>query len=207
MLVLLSNLLTIKFVKTPFMDLGIPAGILTYPLTFLICDVVTEIFGDKNARKMVYIGLFTTILGQALITMTMYLPSVTEENHELFVNAFGLNGIVTVSSLLAYLSSQIMDITIFTQIKKLTGDSHLWLRNNVSTLMSQITDTVIVNFGVFYIGLNAGLKHTLFIIAFSYSYKAVMALLDTPFCYLAVYYSKNVLLSEEKKVHPVAQTA
>ena len=167
------------------------------PFTFLICDVVTEVFGGDKAKKMVYIGLFTTVFAQALLSICLCLPSYTAENEILFASAFGLNGLVTCGSLVAYLTSQIADITIFTKIKAWTSGSHLWLRNNVSTLVSQLLDTFIVNFLVFYFGLNYEVKDTLNIIALSYSYKVVFALLDTPFCYLAVKYSHKILGQNE----------
>jgi queuosine precursor transporter len=191
-LVLLSNLLTVKFVKAPFLTFGFPAGLLTYPFTFLICDVVTEVWGKDKAKKMVYVGLFTTLFAQLLISICLCLPSSTPENEKLFSEAFGLNSLVTCGSLIAYLTSQITDIAIFTKIKAWTKGSHLWLRNNVSTLISQLLDTFIVNFFVFYFGLQYEVKDTLNLIAVSYSCKVIFTLLHTPICYLAVKYAHKM---------------
>ena len=193
-IVILSNLITVKLFQAPFLDnFALPSGLITSPLTFLISDLVTEIYGAQKAKFMVYLGFGMGFLAHFLILFAIYLPPYSEENHQAFVNVFGLNGIVISGSLLAYVIAQIIDIQIFTWIKGLTGEKHLWLRNNGSTLCSQIIDTFIVTTAVLYFGIRLDFDLVMKAILFAYVYKAAVCLCSTPLFYLGVILAKKYL--------------
>ncbi len=194
----LSNLITVKLFQAPFhQHLAIPAGILTYPLTFLIGDLVTEIFGEKKARFMVYLGFFANMAAYGIIFCAILLPPHPLTNQQAFEWAFGLSGIAVIGSIFAYLVGQILDIQIFSALKKITQGRHLWLRNNGSTLISQLVDTVLVN-GI-YCTFALGLKPdaVLKIIFISYLYKGAVTIANTPLFYLAVFLSKKTIYRNE----------
>ena len=109
-----------------------------------------------------------------------------------FESVFTLPGIFIFGSMTAYLVAQLLDVWLFHFWKLMTNGKHLWLRNNASTVISQLVDTIIVN--SIFLGLGLGLDWLLVgkIIAASYLFKILIALIDTPFCYLGVVLVRRV---------------
>jgi uncharacterized integral membrane protein (TIGR00697 family) len=101
-------------------------------------------------------------------------------------SVFTLPGILILASMSAYLVAQLMDVRMFHYWKRLTDGRHLWLRNNASTMVSQMVDTIIVNAIFLGIGLGLGWALVIKIIIASYLCKVVMAALDTPLIYAGV---------------------
>jgi uncharacterized integral membrane protein (TIGR00697 family) len=93
--------------------------------------------------------------------------------------------------MLAYLVAQLIDVRIFHYLKKITNGKKLWLRNNVSTMFSQLIDTIIVNSIFLYFGLNLSWDIILKIIIASYIFKIIIAAIDTPLVYLGVHFTKK----------------
>ncbi|MBA3239535.1 MAG: queuosine precursor transporter [Parachlamydiaceae bacterium] len=187
-IVVISNIISAKMVQVPFMDgFIIPAGLITYPLTFLLSDFVTEIYDAKKAKLMVYIALGMNLLGFAIIQVTLLLPAATESEQMAFQAIMGLSGLRIFSSLISYLVAQIADIQIYAWIKKWTGPRFLWLRNNASTCISQIIDTVMIDIIYLYWGLGMEMKHVWPIMLFSFTYKIFFSVANTPFFYLLIY--------------------
>lgn len=106
-------------------------------------------------------------------------------------SVLGLNGVIIFSSLLAYLLAQIIDIQVYAYIKHCTGERFLWLRNNASTLISQIVDTFTVNMIFLYWGLGMNMSQVIQIMIFSYCYKAFFSIANTPLLYLLVFLAKK----------------
>lgn len=191
-IVVISNIISAKMVKLPyFQDFSIPAGLITYPLTFLLSDLVTEVFGPKKAKLMVYIALAMNLLGFGIIQLALILPASIEGEQAVFNAVLGLSGLRIFSSLTAYLAAQIVDIQLYALIKKWTGPRFLWLRNNGSTCASQIVDTVIVDIIYLYWGLGMGLMEVGTIMCISYAYKAFFSVAITPLFYLSVFLVKT----------------
>lgn len=188
-LVVMSNLISAKMVKLPYFDLILPAGLITYPFTFLLSDLVTEFFGTKKAKLMVYIALGMNLLSLGIIQLALLLPS-EDSRQPAFQAVLGLSGLRIFSSLTAYIISQIADIQLYAWIKQLTGKRFLWLRNNGSTCVSQLLDTIIIDILYLYWGLGMGLTQVLPIMLISYTYKAFFSIANTPFFYLCVYLMK-----------------
>lgn len=189
LIAVLSNIISAKMMQLPFTELHVPAGLITYPLTFLLADLVTEIYGQEKAKQMVYVTLALSILSYGIIQLALLLPSKNEQ--AAFQEAFGLSGLRIFASLTAYLISQVVDIRLYSGIKKITGTRYLWLRNNGSTCISQLVDTILVDLIYLYWGLHMGMIEIFPIMLISYSYKAFFGILSTPLFYLSVFLSKR----------------
>lgn len=184
---IISNIISAKMVALPYVDFSIPAGLITYPLTFLLSDLVTEFFGSKKAKLMVYTTFGMNLLSFGLIEIALILPTDGLEEQNAFKAILGLSGLRIFSSLTAYLISQIADIHIYTWIKQWTGPKFLWLRNNGSTCISQLIDTVAIDLIFLYWGLKIEMSVVLPIIALSFAYKAFFSIVCTPLFYLCVF--------------------
>ncbi len=189
-LVILSNVISAKMIELPYIHLCLPAGLITYPMTFLISDLVTEIYGAKKARVMVYTAFGMNILGFGIITLALWLPASHEFESAAFHETLGLSGWRIFSSLAAYLTAQVLDIQLYALIKRWTGPRWLWLRSNGSTCASQLVDTVMIDMIYLYGGLGMELTQVLPIMLISYMYKAIFSVVNTPLFYLCLYLIK-----------------
>jgi queuosine precursor transporter len=186
-IVVISNILSAKMVSLPFLAMSIPAGLLTYPLTFLLSDLVTEIFGAKSAKLMVYIALAMSLLSFGMIQIALMLPGHGIGSPEAFQVVLGLSGLRVFSSIASYLTSQLVDIKLYAAIKQWTGPKFLWLRNNGSTCISQMVDTIMIDLIFLWWGLGMPMVDVVPIMIFSYVYKAFFSFATTPFFYFLVY--------------------
>ncbi|AWX45180.1 hypothetical protein HME9304_02192 [Flagellimonas maritima] len=205
-----SNLIFQKFFFwKPFGDVtvfGAPlfeisVGILPYPITFLITDLISEIFGKKKANQVVTAGIFASVFSMLIIFVANVVPAIPDSgiNDEIFTKVFGLSPLGVLASMLAYLFAQYIDISIYHFWKRLTNGRMLWLRNNFSTFSSQLVDTLTVVgllcvFGVLPWDKFYGLVISGFI------FKIFIAALDTPLLYLFVYLLRkrfNLKIGEE----------
>lgn len=166
----------------------ISVGILPYPVTFLITDVVSEIYGKKKANQIVLAGLFASLFTILVVVVSSNVPATSWSpvNDLTFTRVFGFTFIAVAASMIAYLLAQFIDIQVFHFWKNLTKGKHLWLRNNASTFTSQFTDTITVllllcSFEVIEWKYFNGLLVSGFL------FKVIVALFDTPFVYLSVF--------------------
>ena len=162
----------------------IDAGIIAYPLTFLFTDVISEVWGKGTSRSVVWVGFFANILLMLLIWIGGILPpSPVWGNQELYQAVLGAVPRIVVASMAAYLISQHHDVFAFHFWRTKTRGRWLWMRNNLSTGVSQAIDTVVFGAIAFYgvVPLNVLVGE---IILAQYVIKLSIALLDTPICYL-----------------------
>jgi hypothetical protein len=192
--VVMSNILSAKMVTLPVVELAIPAGLITYPLTFLLSDLVTELFGAKRAKLMVYIALAMSLLSLGMIHIALILEG-GEGDQRAFQAVLGLSGLRIFSSLIAYMTSQLVDIRLYSAIKHWTGPKFLWLRNNGSTCVSQIVDTIMIDLIFLWWGLGMTMTEVAPIMLFSYTYKAFFSVACTPIFYLLVFLIRGRLQS------------
>lgn len=179
----------------------ISVGILPYPITFLITDLISEIYGKKRANQVVIAGIFASFFSMLIVYLANAAPATdwSPIKDDLFSDVFGSTSIAVFASMMAYLFAQFIDIQIYHYWKRLTQGKHLWLRNNFSTFLSQFIDTATVLlllcvFGEIEWHLFAGLLIAGFI------FKVMIAALDTPFLYLGVYLFRkrfNLKVNEE----------
>jgi uncharacterized integral membrane protein (TIGR00697 family) len=208
-----SNLIFQKFFYWYPLDINIfgaklfeiSVGILPYPITFLITDLISEIYGKKRANQIVIGGIFASIFS-LLIVYTANAVSATSwspVNDSLFSTVFGNTMIAVFASMMAYLLAQLVDIQIYHFWKRITKGKHLWLRNNFSTFLSQFVDTfsvlfLLCSFGEISWDRFAGLLISGFI------FKVLIAILDTPFLYLGVYlFRKRFKLKTNEEIQLV----
>ena len=188
---MLQNLIFQKFFYwNPFglFRFEISVGILPYPITFLITDLISEIYGKKRANEVVIAGIFASVFSMLIIYVANEVPAIEASpvDNALFSKVFGLSPLAVLASMLAYLSAQFIDIRIFHFWKDYTNGKHLWLRNNFSTFSSQFIDTLTVllllcSFGVLPWSMFTGLLLSGFL------FKVVVAALDTPLLYFFVF--------------------
>lgn len=183
------NLIANKFISV---DLGfktfiISAGVLPYPITFLITDILSEIYGRKKTSAVVYIGLAASVFVLFILFLGHQFHAiegspVNDLNYEtMFSNSWR----IVASSMIAYLFAQLIDVRVYHFWKKQTNGKHLWLRNNGSTIFSQLIDTTLVVL-VLFVGIKTNDELFNFIMD-GWIFKALAALLDTPIFYLIVF--------------------
>lgn len=167
-------------------------GILPYPITFLITDLISEIYGKIAANRVVTAGIFASFFSMGILLIADYVPAMESSpvDNTTFTQVFSLSPLAVLASMIAYLLAQFVDIRIYHFWKKLTNGKMLWLRNNFSTFASQFLDTFSVVcllsvFGVLPWDLFFGLVLSGFI------FKVIVALLDTPLLYLLVWMLKK----------------
>ena len=183
------NLIANKFVSVPlgFKTFYVSAGILPYPLTFLITDILSEIYGKRKAHKVVIAGFFASIFTLFTLWFANQFKAIESSpvSDEEFFHVFGNSWRVVLASMTAYLIAQLVDVRIYHFWKNLTKGKHLWLRNNGSTILSQLVDTVLVVLVLF-----AGVlpfNNILDLIFDGWLFKVICALIDTPIIYLSTW--------------------
>ena len=197
-LLVLTNIIGQKLFL--WFDQTLTAGLITYPLTFLVTDVVSEIYGKRRADRMVFMGFAMTLVMLVIVQLSIALPAsplwsstmaigVTdgEAMQNAWLASFGVGGWLVTGSMCAYLAAQLTDNWLFHFWRRVTGGKHLWIRNNGSTMVSQLVDTFIVNSFLFYGAFGwefiAGIK----VMAVIYLFKLAIAAADTPLCYLCIF--------------------
>ena len=186
-----SNLIFQKFLTWDFFGIytfEISVGILPYPVTFLVTDLISEIYGKKKANQVVITGIVASAFSLLIIMVADAAPATSWSpiGNEVFHQVFGLSALAVFASAMAYLVAQFVDIRIYHFWKVKTKGRHLWLRNNFSTFLSQFVDTFTVlfllcSFSVIEWSCFSGLLGAGFL------FKVLIAALDTPFLYLGVY--------------------
>lgn len=208
-----SNLIFQKFFYwNPFGEIRVfgaslfevSVGILPYPITFLITDLISEIYGRKKANQIVTAGIFASFFSMGIVLLADFAPAIPNSpvDDVVFGKVFALSPIAVLASMLAYLFAQYVDIAIYHFWKKLTDGKHLWLRNNFSTFLSQFIDTCTV---VSLLCLFKVLPWSMFygLVISGFLFKVLIAFLDTPFLYFFVYILRKrfgLKLGEEIKL-------
>ncbi len=170
----------------------VSVGILPYPITFLITDLISEMFGKKKANQVVTVGIFASFFSLAIVLLADIVPAIATSpiSDKTFNSVFALSPIAVLASMIAYLMAQYIDVAIYHFWKKVTKGKHLWLRNNFSTFLSQFIDTFAV---VGLLCIFEVLPWSLFkgLVISGFIFKVIIAFLDTPFLYFFVYLLKK----------------
>ncbi len=185
-----SNLIFQKFFHWDFFGIytfEISVGILPYPITFLITDIISEIYGKKKANQIVTAGIFASLFSLLILYVSSRVPATSWSpvNDMIFNTVFGATAIAVLASMIAYLFAQYIDIQVFHFWKKLTKGKHLWIRNNFSTFFSQFIDTATVLLLLCSTGI---IEWDRFgkLLENGFLFKILVAALDTPLLYLGV---------------------
>ncbi|MEM1111336.1 MAG: queuosine precursor transporter [Pseudomonadota bacterium] len=215
---------------TRFIQLGpmaLAVGVLPYPITFLCTDLICELYGKARANFLVTVGLglnffilFVLFLGNAVPAVSLEnqppwqvlqlaapvsLPNgdTVEDSVGLYQLIYATTSGAVFASMMAYIAAQYCDVQLFHFWKRVTKGKYLWVRNNFSTLMSQMVDSVMVvtvTFGAAYLRDEIAFKTLLVLIGSNYLFKATVALLDTGPFYLGVHYLRRYLQLEPGEI-------
>jgi len=173
---------------TELFGVSVSVAIFMVPITFLITDIVAEVYGKKFSQRFVYIGVAVLVIMMLFVLLSVALPAHERYSYNAeYVTIFGSSLRIMVASILAFFLSQIHDVWAFEFLKKKTGGRFLWLRNNISTIVSQAIDSLAFMFIAFY--QVAPQFTALFVLELAipyYLFKILFAVLDTPFVYLGV---------------------
>ena len=162
-------------------------GILPYPITFLVTDLISEIFGKKAANRVVAAGIFASFFSMGILLLAGVVPALPNSpiDDATFNKVFAMSPIAVLASMMAYLFAQFIDIRIYHFWKNLTKGRHLWLRNNFSTFASQFIDTFTV-VGLLCVFGVLPWDAFLCLLISGVVFKILVALVDTPLLYLSV---------------------
>ena len=198
MKIFIASLITCNLIANKFVtvDLGfkvfiVSAGILPYPLTFLVTDLISEIYGQKRANLVVFSGFIASMFVLLFLWLGGQFNAIPssivgdETYNSVFQNAWR----IIAASMVAYLFAQFVDVRIFHFWKKLTNGKHLWLRNNGSTIASQLIDTTLV-ISILFLGV-WDMNQIIRGILDGWLFKMLMAFIDTPIIYGVIYLLKN----------------
>ncbi len=196
--IFISSLVTCNLIANKFVtvDFGfkvfvVSAGILPYPLTFLVTDLISELYGQKKANLIVFSGFIASMF----VLLFLWLGSQFEAIPNSIVNDVTYNSVfqnawrLIAASMVAYLFAQFIDVRIFHFWKKLTKGKHLWLRNNGSTVASQLVDTTLV-ICILFVGVWDS-SQILSAILDGWMFKMMMAFIDTPIIYGIIHLLKG----------------
>ncbi|MCL5127605.1 queuosine precursor transporter [Algibacter sp. L4_22] len=181
----------------------VSVGILPYPITFLITDLISEIYGKKRANQIVTAGIFASFFSLLIVYVSDLVPATpwSPVQNGMFNTVFGNTVLAVFASMMAYLFAQFIDIQIYHFWKQLTKGKHLWLRNNFSTFLSQFLDTFTV-VGLLCIFEIIAWERFLGLLLSGFIFKIIIALFDTPFLYLGVFlFRKRFRLKVNEEIH------
>jgi len=176
------------------LSLNLTAGVLLWPIVFIMTDIINEYFGKHGVKLFSYIAAGLVAYAFLVVFVAIRLtpsdfwimrdtPGGPLNMQSAYHSIFGQGLWIIIGSLVAFLIGQIIDVWVFHQVKKKTGNKNLWLRATGSTLVSQFIDSFVVLFIAFYIGANWPLKLVIAIGIVNYCYKFVVAIVLTPLLY------------------------
>ncbi len=173
------------FFSTP--EVILPIGIIPWPVVFITTDLVNEYFGKAGVRRLTFLAV--GMISYAFLVLFLTIPITAWErspvSDEAYRLVFGQSMWIIVGSLVAFVVSQFVDVIVFHFFRRRTGGRHLWLRATGSTVVSQMVDTLIVQFIAFYIPGKLVMDELLRVAGASYGYKLLIAIAITPIIYLA----------------------
>ncbi len=193
--VIAGNIQVLKTVDFFYSPEPVALGTILFASTFLCTDILSEYYGKDKARLNILIGFFAFLFMTLLMVITIgFKPSSSDWVQESLSNVFTPMTRFFIASMIAYLISQYFDVWFYSYLKKITSQKFLWLRNNLSTITSSLVDNTV--FSVFaWILLNPdpiSLYHLIMIyILGTYLLRILIALLDTPFIYIAKFFIKK----------------
>ena len=204
--------LDLKLFGVEGLGFSLTAGVMLWPVVFVMTDIINEYYGKKGVRLLSNMAVVLILYAFLMVLISINLmpndwwqfqsglhpdPDQSLSDMDLaFRRVFGQGLWIIVGSLVAFLVGQIIDVFIFHGIKKITGEKKVWLRATGSTLVSQFIDSYVVLIIAFYVGSDWDLVRVLAIGTVNYIYKFSLALLLTPMIYLGHYVIDNFLGKE-----------
>lgn len=200
--IFITNAVTAELIGGKLIQIGpfvMSIGILPWPIVFITTDLINEYFGKKGVKKLSYITACLIAYSFIVLFLAMQIPAasgISPVNDEQFTAVFGQSMWIIAGSIIAFLVSQLIDVSIFSFFKKRTGSRMIWLRATGSTIISQLFDSFIVLGIAFWlpgkinteIFLSSGLT--------GYTFKLGTAIALTPLIYLGHYLIRNYIAEE-----------
>lgn len=192
---ILANIQVLKMVD--LLSIGVTLGNITYASSFLATDILSENYGKNSARRAVFIGFFSLLATVIIMNIALqFKPNEFDFIQESLTNIFAILPRIALASLIAYGVSQLHDVWAYNFWKNMfPEDKFLWLRNNASTMVSQLIDSVLFTFIAFWGLLPQG--EFMQILITTYVLKWIVAAIDTPFLYLAQFMYRRGFVSDE----------
>ncbi len=194
--IIMANLQVVM--QIDFFSMSLTLGNAAYASSYLITDLLGELYSHKDAQKGVYIGFFSMICFIILMNICIgFIPFDSEEAimmHDAASMIFGFLPRVGIASIISYFISQSLDVRIFSKLKANHGHDKLWIRNNISTFTSQLIDNLVFTTLAFVGALPLSVCISIFIS--TYIVKFIISIIDTPFMYLGRYMFENKLIKE-----------
>lgn len=198
---------------TEGLGFNLTAGVVLWPIVFIMTDVINEYFGKRGVKMLSYAAVGFILYAFLMVFLAIHLApnewwqfesgklSADASSHIgnmdlAFRKIFGQGLWIIVGSLVAFLVGQIVDVMSFHRIKKFTGEGKVWMRATGSTLISQFIDSFVVLFIAFYIGSDWALPRVIAIALVNYFYKFIIAIALTPLIYLAHHWIDSYLGDE-----------
>jgi hypothetical protein len=203
MLVLSSILINIQTVKmADVFGMTLVLGTISYSSLYLTTDLISEVYGKKSAKIAVWLGFISIILTTFFMQFVLWMKPAPQDFADPALHTiFSILPRITLASIIAYIFSQHIDVNLFHFWKRVTNGKHLWLRNNGSTLISQMIDSIIF-FHIAYFGVMP--YNTVWTLIIStYLFKLMIGVIDTGFIYMGVNWMKNKkpIYDLEKKIN------
>ncbi len=196
--IFITNAVVAELIGGKLIDVG-PAvmsiGILPWPIVFVTTDLINEYFGEKGVRKLSLITASLIAYTFIILSLAMKIPSteISSVSTSQFNAVFGQSQLIIVGSIIAFLASQLIDVSIFHFVKKRTGNKMIWLRSTGSTVISQLFDSFIVLGIAFWLPGIMDTKTFLLSALTGYTVKLGIALLMTPLIYLGHYFIEKYI--------------
>ncbi len=180
---ILANIQVLKTVE--LFSLVVTLGNIIYGTSFLATDILSELYGEKEARRGVMVGLLTLVVMTVIMQVCLqFIPHASDFAQGALETIFGFMPRIAAASLIAYFVSQMHDVWAYQFWReRFPADRQIWIRNNLSTIISQLIDSIIFTFIAFW----GVFEPVIFreILLTTYVLKLIIAILDTPFIYWA----------------------
>ena len=201
--IFITNAVVAELIGGKLIQIGgftLSIGILPWPIVFITTDLINDYFGKTGVKKLTYLtsALIAYVFILLFIGIKIPATSFSPVSTEAFKIVFGQGEWIIIGSLVAFIISQLLDASIFSKFKKITGDKHIWLRATGSTVISQLIDTFIVLGIAFYLPGKISLNEYITLGFTGYFAKLIIAIGLTPMIYLSHAWIKRYLKEEEK---------
>jgi hypothetical protein len=175
-------------------------GIVPWPIVFLTTDLINEYFGEKGVKKLSLITAGLIAYSFIILLIAISIPAakgISPVNDDQFSAVFGQSMWIIVGSIIAFLVSQLIDVTVFWFFRNRTGGNKIWLRTTGSTVISQLFDSFIVLGIAFWLPQKIDFETFISSALTGYTFKLVLAIILTPLIYLGHYWIKKYISEPE----------
>lgn len=203
--IFITNAVTAELIGGKLIQIGpfvMSIGILPWPIVFITTDLINEYFGKQGVKKLSYITACLIAYAFIILFLAIAIPAakgISPVNDEQFLAVFGQSMWIIVGSIIAFLVSQLIDVTVFSFFKKKTGEKMIWLRTTGSTIISQLFDSFIVLGIAFWLPGKMNSETFISSALTGYTFKLATAITLTPLIYLGHHLIKKYL-AEDKQI-------